>query len=144
MKRSEINAVLARASSIFEKHGWTLPPEPKWDITDFGLHDFSKYGLVLVNLCEERPIAFRSRTVIFIAELTHGILDRFQGDRWIGDEVESIADEKHQQPGMAPTGVDQPVDTALIEDRFDIDALAQHALHEAPSRGRRSIISLFQ
>jgi D-lyxose ketol-isomerase len=53
MKRSEINAALASATSIFQKHGWTLPPEPKWDITDFGLHEFAKYGLVLVNLCEE-------------------------------------------------------------------------------------------
>ena len=53
MKRSEINAVIASATSIFERHGWTLPPNPKWDITDFGRGDFSKFGLTLVNLCEE-------------------------------------------------------------------------------------------
>ncbi len=53
MKRSEINAIIASATSIFELHGWTLPPKPKWDITDFGRGDFNKYGLTLVNLCEE-------------------------------------------------------------------------------------------
>ncbi len=53
MKRSEINAVLASATAIFEQHGWALPPNPKWDITDFGRNDFSKFGLTLVNLCEE-------------------------------------------------------------------------------------------
>lgn len=53
MKRSEINAIIASATAIFARHGWTLPPNPKWDITDFGCGDFSKYGLTLVNLCEE-------------------------------------------------------------------------------------------
>jgi D-lyxose ketol-isomerase len=24
------------AKSRFEKHGWVLPPNPRWDITDFG------------------------------------------------------------------------------------------------------------
>ncbi|NLB69202.1 MAG: D-lyxose/D-mannose family sugar isomerase [Lentisphaerae bacterium] len=53
MKRSEINAVVAEAKSAFERHGWTLPPNPKWDVTDFGLGDFSKFGLLLVNLAEQ-------------------------------------------------------------------------------------------
>lgn len=53
MKRSEINEILASATSIFDLHGWTLPPNPKWDVTDFGLGEFEKHGLVLVNLCEE-------------------------------------------------------------------------------------------
>ena len=30
-----------------------LPPNPKWDVTDFGLGAFEKYGLVLINLTEE-------------------------------------------------------------------------------------------
>jgi len=53
MKRSEINAIYHEAKAVFEKHGWVLPPNPKWDITDFGLDDFENYGLVLINLAEE-------------------------------------------------------------------------------------------
>lgn len=53
MKRSEINAIYHEAKSVFEKHGWAFPPEPRWDITDFGLADFTRYGLVLINLAEE-------------------------------------------------------------------------------------------
>lgn len=53
MKRSEINAVVKEATEAFERHGWVLPPNPKWDVTDFGLGDFGKYGLVLVNLAEQ-------------------------------------------------------------------------------------------
>lgn len=53
MKRSEINAAIAEATAKFVKHGWTLPPNPRWDVTDFGLGDFEKNGLVLVNLAEQ-------------------------------------------------------------------------------------------
>ncbi|WP_020529949.1 D-lyxose/D-mannose family sugar isomerase [Flexithrix dorotheae] len=53
MKRSSINQVVREATMFFEANGWTLPPNPKWDVTDFGLGDFSKTGLVLVNLAEE-------------------------------------------------------------------------------------------
>jgi D-lyxose ketol-isomerase len=53
MKRSEINGIVARAASIFARHGWTLPPDPKWDVTDFGLDKFREFGLVLVNLTEQ-------------------------------------------------------------------------------------------
>jgi len=53
MKRSEINAAVTRAMKAFRKHGWALPPRPRWDVTDFGLGDFRRYGLVLVNLAEE-------------------------------------------------------------------------------------------
>lgn len=53
MKRSEINRAQADAETFFKISGWALPPEPKWDITDFGLGDFASYGLVLVNLAEE-------------------------------------------------------------------------------------------
>lgn len=54
MKRSEINNVIAAATACFHKNGWTLPPAPKWDVTDFGLGDFFKVGLVLINLAEEK------------------------------------------------------------------------------------------
>lgn len=53
MKRSEINNAVEVATLCFEKNGWVLPPEPKWDVTDFGLGDFTSSGLLLVNLCEE-------------------------------------------------------------------------------------------
>lgn len=53
MKRSEINNAVQVATVCFEKNGWVLPPQPKWDVTDFGLGDFNHSGLLLVNLCEE-------------------------------------------------------------------------------------------
>ena len=53
MKRSEINQLIRDASECFQAHGWTLPPHPRWDVTDFGLGDWRKFGLVLVNLAEE-------------------------------------------------------------------------------------------
>ena len=53
MKRSEINFLLQSATQCYEAHGWALPPNPRWDITDFGLGDWRRYGLVLVNLADE-------------------------------------------------------------------------------------------
>ncbi|NOY78666.1 MAG: D-lyxose/D-mannose family sugar isomerase [Calditrichaeota bacterium] len=53
MKRSEINRAIKQAMACFERNGWHLPPNPRWDVTDAGLGDFKKYGLVLVNLAEE-------------------------------------------------------------------------------------------
>lgn len=54
MKRSAINKLIKSAKSCFKRHGWALPPEPRWDVTDFGLGDWRKFGLVLVNLAEEK------------------------------------------------------------------------------------------
>ncbi len=53
MKRSEINAACQQALACFGRTGWSLPPAPQWDITDFGLGDFAKAGLVLINLAAE-------------------------------------------------------------------------------------------
>ncbi len=53
MKRSEINRVIREAEEAFARHHWALPPEPKWDVTDFGLGDFDACGLTLINLAEE-------------------------------------------------------------------------------------------
>lgn len=53
MKRSDINQLVRDASACFAAHGWTLPPKPRWDVTDFGLGDWREFGLVLVNLAEE-------------------------------------------------------------------------------------------
>ncbi len=50
MKRSEINQLVRDASACFQHNGWVLPPEPRWDVTDFGLGQWSQFGLVLVNL----------------------------------------------------------------------------------------------
>jgi len=53
MKRSHINQLIRQASACFAAHGWTLPPNPLWDVTDFGLGNAEKFGLILVNLAEE-------------------------------------------------------------------------------------------
>lgn len=53
MKRSEINALVRAATACFQAHGWTLPPKPRWDVTDFGLGNWRTAGLVLVNLADE-------------------------------------------------------------------------------------------
>jgi len=53
MKRSEINRAYRQAKACFEHHQWKLPPAPRWDISDFGLGEFERTGLVLVNLAEE-------------------------------------------------------------------------------------------
>jgi len=53
MKRSEINAAIRAAAAAFRKRGWVLPPNPRWDVTDFGLGDFRRFGLTLVNLAEQ-------------------------------------------------------------------------------------------
>lgn len=68
MKRSEINQAWRRARDCFAKHSWILPPDPKWDITDFGLGDFDRHGLTLINLaaepeyCEKLMYARRGQT----------------------------------------------------------------------------------
>jgi len=54
MKRSEINQLVYDATALFQRHGWVLPPEPRWDVTDFGLGDWRQFGLVLINLTDER------------------------------------------------------------------------------------------
>jgi len=53
MKRSDINSLIRSAAQCFSTHGWTLPPNPRWDVTDFCLGDWRRYCLLLVNLAEE-------------------------------------------------------------------------------------------
>ncbi len=53
MKRSAINRVYREASAFLHSCHWHLPPNPRWDVTDFGLGRFDEEGLVLVNLAEE-------------------------------------------------------------------------------------------
>ncbi|NLC42765.1 MAG: D-lyxose/D-mannose family sugar isomerase [Clostridiales bacterium] len=54
MKQSQINNAIRKASTAFSKHQWFLPPNPKWDVTDFGLGDFDTTGLTSVNLAEQQ------------------------------------------------------------------------------------------
>jgi D-lyxose ketol-isomerase len=37
----------------YQAHGWALPPNARWDVTDFGLGNWRRFGLVLVNLADE-------------------------------------------------------------------------------------------
>ena len=53
MKRSEINQLVRDAMDCFQRASWHLPPNPRWDVTDFGLGDWKHWGLVLVNLAEQ-------------------------------------------------------------------------------------------
>jgi D-lyxose ketol-isomerase len=68
MKRSAINAAYREALDCFTRHHWTLPPQPAWDITDFGLGEFDRHGLILINLaaepeyCEKLMYARRGQT----------------------------------------------------------------------------------
>ena len=67
MKRSVINQAYRDALACFGRNHWALPPRPRWDITDFGLGDFDRHGLTLVNLasepeyCEKLMFARRAR-----------------------------------------------------------------------------------
>jgi D-lyxose ketol-isomerase len=53
MRRSQINRAYSDALACFGRNGWALPPGARWDITDFGLGDFGRHGLTLVNLATE-------------------------------------------------------------------------------------------
>jgi hypothetical protein len=53
VKRSAINCLIRSARACYQARGWALPPNPRWDVTDFGLGDWRRFGLVLVNLAEE-------------------------------------------------------------------------------------------
>ncbi len=57
MKRSAINAAFREASDVFARTGWTLPPNPRWDVTDCGSGDFEHCGIVLINLADEPEYA---------------------------------------------------------------------------------------
>jgi D-lyxose ketol-isomerase len=68
MKRSAINQACRDALACFTRHHWALPPAPRWDVTDFGLGAFDRFGLTLVNLatepeyCEKLIYARRGQT----------------------------------------------------------------------------------
>ena len=68
MKRSEINRACRDALACFARHHWHLPPGIRWDVTDFGLGDFARFGLTLITLaaepeyCEKIMYARRGQT----------------------------------------------------------------------------------
>jgi D-lyxose ketol-isomerase len=68
MKRSIINRAWRDSLACFTAHHWALPPRPRWDVTDFGLDDFDRFGLTLINLaaepeyCEKLMYARRGQT----------------------------------------------------------------------------------
>jgi D-lyxose ketol-isomerase len=84
MKRCEINAIMRSADEFIRQHGFYLPPfaywSPAdwaskgqevreivechlgWDITDFGLGDFKRYGLFLFTIRNGSPENRRSMT----------------------------------------------------------------------------------
>lgn len=51
--QSDRDNLVAVASACFERVGWALPPAFAWDVTDFGLGDWRRFGLVLVTLANE-------------------------------------------------------------------------------------------
>ncbi|WKZ79998.1 MAG: D-lyxose/D-mannose family sugar isomerase [Fimbriimonadaceae bacterium] len=57
MRRSEVNALVRSAAQCFEEHGWALPPEPRWRVTDFGLGRLKLWGLVLLRQVQEPEYA---------------------------------------------------------------------------------------
>ena len=90
MKRSEINAILQSADVFIHAQGFYLPPfaywKPQdwqqkgpevseivdnalgWDITDFGIGDFSKFGLFLFTLRNGNPKNLAARSGKLYAE----------------------------------------------------------------------------
>jgi D-lyxose ketol-isomerase len=71
MKRSEINTIYKEAKDCFIANGWALPPEPAWDITDFGLADFTHFGRPQKTVSSARfPLQTTMRTTISSSTLT--------------------------------------------------------------------------
>jgi D-lyxose ketol-isomerase len=53
MKQSDINLLTQSATAFFSGNGLIIPPGTPWLVTDFGLGDWTKYGLVRVAVKEE-------------------------------------------------------------------------------------------
>jgi len=90
MKRSEINAILQDADAFIRSRGFYLPPfaywSPQewatkgeevqeivenhlgWDITDFGLGDFRRFGLFLFTIRNGNPSGIQNMTGKLYAE----------------------------------------------------------------------------
>ena len=90
MKRSEINSIIRSADAFIRTQGFYLPPfaywtaqdwqekgvevseivesSMGWDITDFGLGDFAKFGLFLFTLRNGNPKNLESGNGKFYAE----------------------------------------------------------------------------
>lgn len=119
MKRSEINGALARALACFQAHGWALPPEASWDVTDFGLGDFARCGAVLVNLAleeeySEKLIYLTRRQIVprhshkkkkedIIARAGVFSIQVWFGDpeRWAAEGILQVNNQKRRTPSGA-------------------------------------------
>jgi D-lyxose ketol-isomerase len=78
MKRSEINKLVNSATACFEAHGWTLPPEPRWDVTDFGLGDWRAHGLACAvsgYFVRNGHSATHTQLIEFMHQWANGTLD---------------------------------------------------------------------
>lgn len=112
MKRSAINRAFRDASACFARHCWALPPAPNWDITDFGLGDFARHGLTLVNLaaepeyCEKLMYARRGQTTPCHAHAKkkEDIICR------VGELTLELWPARPSSPGVPPGGLVVPVD----------------------------------
>jgi D-lyxose ketol-isomerase len=102
MKRSHINQLIRQASACFAAHGWTLPPNPMWDVTDFGLGDPRKFGLLLVNLAEEpeycEKLMYARRGMTTPAHCHHGKKEDIIA-RWGSLRVQLWADRPGEEEG---------------------------------------------
>jgi len=98
MKRSEINGIIRESLSFFAQHGFMLPPFCRigpgewerqadrlgevaaaglgWDITDFGLGEFKKTGILLVTLRNGGTEATRSMRKTYCEKIIHLRVDQ--------------------------------------------------------------------
>lgn len=121
MKRSTINRAYRDALACFERHHWALPAKPHWDITDFGLGEFERQGLVLVNLALEpeycEKLMFARRGQITPCHTHH----RKKEDiicRW-GELTVQLWPAKPSQP---PTGRADSVSVKVNGEPLDLSA----------------------
>lgn len=107
MKRSEVNNAVRQASAFFEQHHWALPPQPRWDVTDFGLGQFEQSGLVLINLAEEpeycEKLMYARRNQLTPAHCHHNKKEdiicrngQLAVRVWMGDPREAVAGASFQ------------------------------------------------
>ena len=55
MKRSQINGIYREAAACFERHGWALPPAPRWDSDHVVLFDDPTRAMLMSEEEEIEP-----------------------------------------------------------------------------------------
>lgn len=143
MKRSEINAAIKEAEAAFEKHGWALPPNPRWDVTDLGLGDFNKTGLVLVNLteqpeyCEKLMYARKNQVTPVHA---HKVKKEDIIVRWGSLNIKILSDEPTVKLQVNGEWRDVPTDEPLVLQAGERVTLTQNVRHSFWTDGDYVII----